>query len=124
MSDEHKISSNNVEYAEALAKWLDCLVLTGNSGRRAVFVERSLKRQYRQNIQNAMLIGNMTEIMKRRLISRQRSNPHSYQIPWNWKGGEEAWQLQVLWNLTMVIAKKFKTEVPEEFVFRKTLLSI
>lgn len=102
---EETKQGNNKEYAAALALWVDSLQLTGKSGRRAVFVERSLKRQFKKNIAKSLLISR-------------------FAVPHTWKGTLEQWHLQTLWNITNTVATKFKTTVPEEFKFRMTLNSL
>jgi hypothetical protein len=97
--------SNNQEYAKALSDWMESLTLTGASGRRAVFVERSLKRQNQNAIKNAL------EFPLR-------------EIPVNWQGTVEEFRFNCLWHLTVTISKKFKTTVPEEFKYRKTLMAL
>ena len=94
--------SNVVEFADALNDWIDSLVLKGNSGRRAVFVERSLKRRYKMMVAKA---------------ARLRHN----QVPSNWEKGISSYKLLTLWHLTVNISRKFKTEIPEQFKFRKLL---
>ena len=97
--------TNNDEYAKALSDWMESLTLTGNSGRRAVFVERSLKRQNQNAIKNAL-------------------NFPLREIPLNWNGTVEEFRFNCLWNLTVTISKKFKTNIPEEFKYRKTLMAL
>ncbi len=97
--------ANNEEYAKALSEWMESLTLTGDSGRRAVFVERSLKRQNINAIKNAL-------------------NFPLRQIPTNWRGTVEEWRFNCLWHLTGTISKKFKTSIPEEFKYRKTLMAL
>ena len=90
------------EYEQAMIEWVDSLCLNGKSGRRAVFVERSLKRKYKTMIQKA-------------------TNMHQNQMPINWMTGLDAFKFQTLWHLTINISRKFKTEVPEQFKFRKLM---
>jgi hypothetical protein len=113
-------ANDNKEYARVLSNWLDTLVLTGSTGRRAVFVERSLKRQYHKTIQNALKIR----------LSNVPSNWQS-EIVWivnkspNWPDSRRcSWIQQVLWNLTVEISRKFKTEIPIELNFRQTMSKI
>lgn len=109
-------ANDNKEYARVLSEWLDTLVLTGSSGRRAVFVERSLKRQYHKTIQNAL-----------KMTYRH--------VPMNWLAGTyiendrytkltDSWVQQALWNLTVEISREFKTEIPVELNFRQTMSKI
>jgi hypothetical protein len=93
------------EYEQALIEWIDTLTLNGKSGRRAVFVERSLKRRYKLTVQKAV-----------------RMSPS--QIPSNWFKGLDAFKLLTLWHLTNNISRKFKTEIPEQFKFRKLLAEL
>lgn len=97
--------SNVTEYAAALIEWVDGLVLNGKSGRRAVFVERSLKRQYKKTIASAAKI---------------RKN----QLPLNWTKGLEDYKLMTLWQININICRKFKVEMPEDFKFRKLLYNL
>ena len=97
--------STVTEYETALIEWVDGLVLSGKSGRRAVFVERSLKRRYKSMIQKA-------------------ARMHLNQMPINWTKGLDAFKFQTLWHLTVNISRKFKTEIPEQFKFRKLLAEI
>lgn len=97
--------SNVTEYAAALVEWVDGLTLNGKSGRRAVFVERSLKRRYKQTITSA-------------------ANMRKNQIPLNWTKGLEQFKLMTLWHINIEICRKFKTEMPEDFKFRKLLYNL
>jgi len=101
-STSHSQENNNA-YALALQEWLDALTLKGKSGRRAVFVERSLKRQYTKAIKGAIAIRS---------------------APWTWKKGVEAYRHQALVHLTETISKKFHTDVPVEFKFRQTMVEL
>lgn len=93
------------EYEQAMIEWVDSLTLNGKSGRRAVFVERSLKRKYKTMIQKAAAM-------------------HQNQVPMNWFKGLDAFKFQTLWHLTINISRKFKTEVPEQFKFRKLMAEL
>ena len=93
------------EYAQALTEWVDALTLTGKSGRRAVFVERSLKRSFKATISKALRM-------------------HFGHIPSNWNHGLDAFRFLTLWHLTVNISRKFKTEIPEQFKFRKLMAEI
>lgn len=90
------------EFANALTVWVDTLTLNGKSGRRAVFVERSLKRRYKTTIQKAVRM-------------------HQNQVPANWTKGLDAFKFLTLWHLVTNISRKFKTTIPEDFKFRKLL---
>lgn len=94
---------NNLAYATSLQEWLDSLTLKGKSGRRAVFVERSLKRQYTKAIKGAVALRS---------------------APWAWYKGIEAYRHQALVNLTETIGRKFHTDVPVEFKFRQTMVEL
>jgi hypothetical protein len=107
--------SNNVqEYAKAVSSWMDSLVLIGVSGRRAVFVERSLRRMFRKQIRN---------IVDTKFVPFG-IGPRSRYVREAGATDLDDWKIQSLWFITVNIAKKFKTEVPEEIKFRKTLSSI
>lgn len=94
---------NNLAYATSLQEWLDSLTLKGKSGRRAVFVERSLKRQYTKSIKGAVAIRT---------------------APWTWRKGVESYRHQALVLLTENIGKKFHVEIPIEFKFRQTMFEL
>lgn len=93
------------EYEQAMIEWVDSLTLNGKSGRRAVFVERSLKRKYKEMIHKA-------------------ARMHLNQVPTNWHKGLDSFKFQTLWHLTINISRKFKAEVPEQFKFRKLLAEL
>jgi hypothetical protein len=102
-NDNSHSHENNLAYAASLQVWLDSLTLTGKSGRRAVFVERSLKRQYTKAIKGAISIRS---------------------VPWSWRKGIDAFRHQALVNLTNTISNKFHLDVPVEFKFRQTMVEL
>lgn len=104
-------ANDNKEYARVLSEWLDTLVMTGSTGRRAVFVERSLKRQYHKTIQSAL---KMTI----------RHVPSNWNLNHNHTKRLDSWVQQALWNLTVEISRKFKAETPVELNFRQTMSKI
>lgn len=108
-------ANDNKEYARALGEWLDTLVLNGSSGRRAVFVERSLKRQYHKTIQSAL------KMTLRHIPSNWNLN---YNGPNGYTKRLDSWIQQALWNLTVEVSRKFKAEIPLELNFRKTMSKI